>query len=202
MKSRFEEFEQMMWIPTSECKPTEGVDVLVVRMMPNGTEGFDVAWMTDEEWFTHGDVVVGGVRAWRPIPEGPGPRVPKHHDIPITLIGFKLQLWADRIFARYGFPVYLVGSCLAGGDNVIDIDVRVILPDPDFNSRWPERSGWALEMGKQGRHAALFSRMNVDFQVQSSTEARAFWDMPRVRIDSCTYPEGKEPPKPGLAMGT
>jgi hypothetical protein len=112
------------------------------------------------------------------------------------VIAVKLARWADRIFARYGHPVLLVGSSLTGGGN--DVDIRVVMPNHDFESRFPGRAGWSQEVGKQGIHAALLGRMNVDFQIQSADEAREFTGKPSRRLDSNAYPEGFEPPQSGI----
>lgn len=108
------------------------------------------------------------------------------------LILLKLKAWANDVFARYGQPVWLVGSCLTGIGR--DVDVRVILPDPDHAARFPDHGALGLDVGKQGRVAALFLRMNVDFKIQKASEAMAFEGKPRLRLDSCTFPEGFEPP--------
>lgn len=115
-------------------------------------------------------------------------------------IKVRLQAWATTIFGRYGFPVYLVGSALTRGEG-LDVDVRVILPDADFNARWPNAEGLDLELGKQGRIAALFSRTNIDFVIQSQSEARQYAGLPRLRLDACEYPEAKEPPESGIGVG-
>jgi hypothetical protein len=116
------------------------------------------------------------------------------------IIALKLKTWADRMFARYGHPVYLVGSSLTGGGN--DVDVRIILPNHEFESRFPGRKGWAMEVGKQGIHAALFARMNIDFQIQNRDEALEYIanqiKYPLYRLDSNEYPEGFEPPQAGI----
>jgi hypothetical protein len=111
----------------------------------------------------------------------------------------KLKDWANSMFARYGAPVWLVGSCLTGAGR--DVDVRIVLPDTDFDVRFPDRGAWALEVGKQGRWAALFLRMNVDFQIQKASETVQYDGLPRMRIDSAVYPEAYEPPSAGIGAG-
>lgn len=111
---------------------------------------------------------------------------------PRDAIVLKLRPWSERIFARYGFPVWLVGEALEGRGRAVGI--RVVLPDADFEARFPGGHGLALEAGKQGRQAALFLRMNVDFKIQKDSDCAAFADLPRLRMDSNEYPEGMEPP--------
>lgn len=112
------------------------------------------------------------------------------------LIQVKLKAWANGVFGRYGFPVWLVGSCLTGIGR--DVDVRVILPDQDYIARFPDTGALDLEVGKQGRIAALFLRMNVDFQIQKASDALVHDGKPRLRLDTCTYPEAFEPPPPEM----
>lgn len=114
----------------------------------------------------------------------------------VDVIRLKLARWAEFIFARYGHPVYLVGGALRGTGR--DVDIRVFLPKPEYDARFPNRDGWALEVGKQGIHAALLLRGNVDFQIQDQFEAAHFADHERVRLDRNEYPEGIEPPKSGI----
>ncbi len=120
-----------------------------------------------------------------------------YNSYPVDLLKIKIQGWADRMYARYGAPVWLVGSAITGAGR--DVDIRIVIPDPDFDARFPDLSAWALEVGKQGRHAALFCRMNVDFQIQRASEVVEFEDLPRVRLDACAYPEAKELPPPDFS---
>lgn len=111
----------------------------------------------------------------------------------VEAIKLKLGRWATQIYGRYGAPVWLVGSALNGAGR--DVDVRIILPDPDFSARFPDDGALALETGKQGRWAALFLRLNVDFQIQKASEATVYEDLPRIRLDAAEYPEAFEPPQ-------
>ncbi len=110
---------------------------------------------------------------------------------PPEIIQAKILPWANAIFGRYGFPVWLVGSALTGAGR--DVDIRVILPDEDFDARFPERKGLDIEVGKQGRLAALFCQMNIDFQIQKISECVQFLDFPRMRLDTQEPPESLEP---------
>ena len=113
--------------------------------------------------------------------------------------------WANQIAARYGAPVWLVGSALDHEDlrDVRDVDVRVVLPDAAFEARfdvaveaWARETWstwsigsrrWGAEMGKLSRGwMAQFHRLGVglDFQVHPIFVARAFWEKPRRRLDT------------------
>jgi hypothetical protein len=120
----------------------------------------------------------------------------RFNTIPVDMIPLKLKAWSNDMFARYGQPVWLVGSALTGTGR--DVDVRIILPDPDFAARFPDHGALGLEVGKQGRWAALFLRMNVDFQIQEQSDASKYDGLPRLRLDACTYPEAFEPPESGI----
>lgn len=114
---------------------------------------------------------------------------------PITLskeaIALKLKAWADRTFARYGFPVWLIGDPV----DELEVEIRIVLPDPDFEARFPGGAGVSLEAGKQGRLAALLLRMNVDFYILPDSACQHLTSLPRLRLDSNELPEGFEPPK-------
>ncbi len=112
------------------------------------------------------------------------------------IIQVKLKAWANSMFGRYGHPVWLVGSALDGAGR--DVDIRIILPDPEFDARFPNKEGLDLEVGKQGRHAALFCQMNVDFQIQKFSETMQYDGKRLLRMDTCTYPEAFIPPEPGI----
>lgn len=116
----------------------------------------------------------------------------RFNTFPLDIIQLKIKAWANDVFGRYGHPVWLVGSCLTGIGR--DVDVRVILPDHEYNARFPGNDALGLEVGKQGRLAALFLRMNVDFQIQKASDFLIHEGKPRIRLDACTFPEGFEPP--------
>ncbi len=112
------------------------------------------------------------------------------------IIQIKIQSWANSMFGRYGHPVWLVGSAMDGAGR--DVDIRIILPDPEFESRFPTREGLYLEVGKQARHASLFCRMNIDFQIQKFSETLQYDGKRLLRVDTCTYPEAFIPPPSGI----
>lgn len=113
----------------------------------------------------------------------------------------KLEGWADQIFARYGFPVYLVGSALTEQEPR-DVDVIVLMPNDDWEARWGpiteyKIARWSLknkdwfmdthrkfctDMGKLSARAARILGMNIDFRVQPKCDCQ---DGPRLRLDKC-----------------
>lgn len=115
------------------------------------------------------------------------------------LLCLVLHDWALSLVARYGHPVYLVGSALQTEDyfSLRDIDVVIVLPDDEFANRfggdWLAVQGnapgarWAAEVAKLAQYAGKhFRNMNFDIKVQSQTWADArHAGKPRRRIDSC-----------------
>ncbi len=112
------------------------------------------------------------------------------------IIKIKCQRWANAIFARYGHPVYLVGSSLGGAGR--DVDVRVILPNDEFEARFPKREGLDWEVGKLTRDAALFCHLNIDFQIQTFSETLEHDGKRILRLDDVQVP-GVEVQDPGMA---
>ncbi len=118
-----------------------------------------------------------------------------------------LECWANQVAARYGFPVYIVGSALTDADPR-DVDIVCILPDEHFANRFgpADPDGWVTEYMKVGdtqrrwaREVAKFSRectiihraINVDFKVQPQMVADGF-DGQRVRIDTVSLEDDAE----------
>lgn len=91
------------------------------------------------------------------------------------------RFWA----ARYGGPVWLVGSALSG-ESARDLDVRIVLPDAQFERRWGPLGQWTQgqttqrlvdEMAHLNRNATslLPEGTNPDVQIwPASYAARAF----------------------------
>lgn len=90
-----------------------------------------------------------------------------------------LNLFGREIHMAFGHVPYLVGSA-ATGKSWRDVDVRLILPDPEFDALFPEAVGepgnlndarWALicagiaELGRQR------TGLPIDFQIQRQTDA-------------------------------
>ncbi len=108
-----------------------------------------------------------------------------------------LRGWANQIVARYGHPVYLVGSALAEQETR-DVDVVCILPDDEFRNRFggsytettrlgpvPDggpQSRWCAEVAKFARQGCRYHPgANIDFKVQDMSGAP---NAERLRIDT------------------
>ena len=114
----------------------------------------------------------------------------------------QLRGWANQIAARFGAPVYLIGSSLTE-DHPRDVDIVVILQDIDFNARygsdwdwqtmlpdWSEGAlRWAADCAKLAQRVARAYNINVDFKVQPETFARHRENKPRLRLDRVGVPE-------------
>jgi len=115
-------------------------------------------------------------------------------DLPEHLIG-----WANQMAARFGRPVFLVGSALTS-PRPRDYDVRIVLSNDEFSARYgleleayeaslwlplrfPQLMTYFNDMAKLAGHAAGASRLNVDFQVQPLREAYRHKDRARRRLD-------------------
>ena len=89
---------------------------------------------------------------------------------------------ACRILTEaYGYHVYLVGSALERRDHR-DVDVRLILPDEDFDRMFPgigELSGYQWDARVSVLSVALSyylahrTGLNIDFQFQRASNANA-----------------------------
>lgn len=99
---------------------------------------------------------------------------------------------------RFGRPVYLVGSARKLPDPR-DVDVRVMVTDPEFKARWGDPEAWhealwwpsrndgslryAADMWDLSREASLVLQLNIDFQVQPPVEASKYDPKERTRLD-------------------
>lgn len=115
-----------------------------------------------------------------------------------------IEPFANSMVARYGHPVYVVGSAIDAPNlyDLRDLDIVCVLPDTEFYQRfgchWTEAQApmgtdgqrrWATEVGKLSRQFGL-NNINLDFKVQCVEWA--YWrhkDKPRVRVDGCDVPE-------------
>jgi hypothetical protein len=109
----------------------------------------------------------------------------------------KAQLLANALAARYGGPVYLVGSALALPDPH-DFDLRVVLAEVDMARLFGRDDATDARVGidhgsrawrrmreqlKQSRRFSRLMRVNIDLQVQTAAEALRYADRPLLRLD-------------------
>ncbi len=108
-----------------------------------------------------------------------------------------LSPWATWVAARFGRPVYLVGSSLVL-PMPRDVDVRCVVSTEEFTARYGDPEAWskaqwwpntndgsllyAADMWEITREVSLKLQLNLDFQVQPPLEARRY-KLPRIRID-------------------
>lgn len=112
----------------------------------------------------------------------------------------KVGGWANMLAARFGAPVWLVGSALRE-PLPRDVDVRVVLAEEDFRARYgepgawaedahspawgPARRAWARDVGKLSHDAAVRLGVNIDFQVEPAAYAQRWHaGKERRRLDS------------------
>jgi hypothetical protein len=107
-----------------------------------------------------------------------------------------LQGWANQMAARFGAPVYLVGSSLTEVQPR-DVDIVIILPLDDFVARygnspdwkwhtlepgWDDGSlRWAADVAKLGAFCSRVHKLNVDLKITPPVD----WHKgkPRLRLD-------------------
>lgn len=112
----------------------------------------------------------------------------------------RLGGWANMMAARYGHPVWLVGSFVEGKGNPTDIDLRIILPDDEFEGRfgdyatlrstnasaWSDKNKiWAATIAKESAWLARKTGINADFKIRSESWYRERHSTkPRIRLDA------------------
>jgi hypothetical protein len=118
----------------------------------------------------------------------------------LDYIKLKVPGWANQMYSRFGYPVYLVGSSLFT-ENPRDIDIRINLPDNVFIARYGPinqwmsdtwkpvwgiaRQNWAKDMSKLSLEACLALKMNIDFQVEPIIAVYSWHkNKPKLRIDT------------------
>ena len=110
---------------------------------------------------------------------------------------WSLSSRAEFLAARYGAPVHLVGSALNWREKAPnDIDIRIVLPDADWEARFGGNSlhfnaecspAYVAEVGKMTRQLVRDLQRNIDFQVQPEnwlTRHNAH-DKPRLLLADC-----------------
>jgi hypothetical protein len=107
--------------------------------------------------------------------------------MPATL---RLDAWALRIADAFGHNPYHVGSSLratlAGKGEWRDVDVRLMLPDDEFDALFPNHMKpdlldlkWSLLCEVLSESARQATGLPIDFQIQRTTEANAEYSEPR-----------------------
>jgi len=94
--------------------------------------------------------------------------------------GLLLQEFGEHIFAAFGHVAYHVGSSLAQKDGWRDVDVRLMLPDDEWETRGfgdPERPQWNRRWVSTILAWSAFGQqltgLPIDFQIQQTTHANA-----------------------------
>jgi hypothetical protein len=90
-----------------------------------------------------------------------------------TLELHELDQACHPFLEAFGEHPYLVGSAMQRPD-FRDVDVRLILPDDEYDALFAERKGlWALLSRLGATYLRAKTGLPVDFQVQRQTEANA-----------------------------
>jgi hypothetical protein len=99
-----------------------------------------------------------------------------------------LEAFGREINDAFGHLPYLVGSA-AVGKQWRDVDVRLILPDPEFDALFPDHTYPSRHDGRWGLLCAAISELArqrtglpVDFQIQCATLANDRFDGPRLAL--------------------
>lgn len=97
----------------------------------------------------------------------------------------RLDEWGRNLRECFGHTVYLVGSC-ARREPYRDVDVRLILPDEEFDALFggPSRPmatnrKWAVMCTAFTYYGWQATGLNIDFQIDRQTQANAQHDGPR-----------------------
>jgi hypothetical protein len=81
---------------------------------------------------------------------------------------FKLHAACVTLFDTFDSPPYLVGSSLVHKD-YRDVDIRMILPDPDFARMFGNHYWLALANATISEWLKIATSLPIDFQFQSVT---------------------------------
>lgn len=96
-----------------------------------------------------------------------------------------LHEFGSQVWAAFGHPPYLVGSALLGNRTPNDIDVRLILPDDQYEQMFgdPDRTHsngkWVSMVLAYSALGKAMTGLPIDFQIQSQSKANAENDGPR-----------------------
>lgn len=93
-----------------------------------------------------------------------------------------LDAFAREIEAAFGRLPYLVGSA-ARGKTWRDVDVRLILPDEEFDTLFPRHGKpdsmdgrWSLMCAAISELGRVRTGLPIDFQIQRTSDANARYD--------------------------
>lgn len=99
--------------------------------------------------------------------------------MPATL---HLDAFGREIDAAFGHLPYLVGSA-ARGKTWRDVDVRLMLPDDEFDALFPDHTSpgrtdgrWSLLCAAISELGKLRTGLPIDFQIQRTSDANALHD--------------------------
>jgi hypothetical protein len=99
-----------------------------------------------------------------------------------------LEAFGREINDAFGHLPYLVGSA-AIGKQWRDVDVRLILPDDEFDALFPDHTRpphqdgrWALLCAAISELARQRTGLPVDFQIQRQSYANDRYPRPKVRL--------------------
>lgn len=99
-----------------------------------------------------------------------------------TWLRHRLVYFSERMAARFGAPVYLVGSALTE-NKPRDVDLRIPLDDEQFRLRygqtvdeWLSRASeaWMNDMAKLNQTGVKQTETNLDFQVVPKSYMKRF----------------------------
>lgn len=113
-----------------------------------------------------------------------------------------LDAWAREIEAAFGHLPYLVGSA-GRGKSWRDVDVRLMLPDDEFDLLFPEHpqphrcdGKWALLCAAISEHGKLRTGLPIDFQIQRATDANRLYPGIRHALGIAVHPRGYDTAPP------
>lgn len=103
-----------------------------------------------------------------------------------------LQQFGDQVWAAFGHPPYHVGSSFEKKDGWRDVDVRLILPDEEYDAMFPQHSEGNRPDIMDAKWVAMclaFSALGkqitglpIDFQIQRQTQANDLYTGPRAAL--------------------
>jgi len=88
-----------------------------------------------------------------------------------TMAMFRLDRACEPIREAYGNCPYLVGSTVDGNGTGRDVDVRLILPDDQFEALFPTIEIWQITCLGIGSWLESSTNLPIDFQIQKQSIA-------------------------------